>query len=207
MEAASLEEGCLRGEVLGAPEDKSGNSAELFAGLLELGGVHVLNACLDVFEDSDAIHDHVVLSIDDELLGVLEGLTHLGQSGHILVADRNAVLHHDADLGDELAKLVDAVGDLVVGTVLEVIHGSHHVDDHRVEIENASLQRVDLLSVEGAKDEAIDELDDLGGRHAVILHVGVAVGLLARGVGADLCASDSSNHAKSKSSHFVFPKI
>ena len=92
-------------------KDENGNGAVHFTGALVLASIHHPASLSDVSVDLDAIQDDVVSSIDDELLGVEEGLTSGLKLLNISFTDRGTVLHDQTNLADELAKLEDAISD------------------------------------------------------------------------------------------------
>ena len=104
--------------------------------------------------------------VDEELLGVEEGIAHALELCDIIGADLLTVLHRGGDLGDELAELVDASGNLAEGALLEVLHGGVHVADEWVDVLDASLKVVDMLGRECTDDGPVDQLGHVEDRDA-----------------------------------------
>ena len=155
--------------VVGAPKDRGSNGSVELASLLVLAGDEVCVGGLDVLPDRDTVEDNVVHGVNDELLGVEEGVAHGLELGDVVGADLLAVLHSGSNLGDELAELVDAGGNLVEGASLEVFDSGFHVGDERVNILDASLKAVNVLGLEGANEDTIDKLDNLKSRDSGIV--------------------------------------
>ena len=105
-----------------------------------------------------SIEEHALHRFDHQLLGVAEGVAHLLELGGVVGADLLAVLHGRADLREELAELVDASGDAVEGAILEVLHCGGDVGDEGVDILDAGLEAVHVLDLEGADEDAVDQL-------------------------------------------------
>ena len=148
-----------------APEDGGADGADLLASSLVRAGREVLGSGLDLVVDGYAVEEHVLSRVDDEPLGVEEGVTHFLKFGDIIGADLLTVLHGGGDLGYELAELVDASGNLVEGAGLEVLNGSGHMGDEGVDVLDASLKAVNVLSLESTNEDTVDHLGHIKDSH------------------------------------------
>ena len=150
-----------------APEDGGADVSDLLASSLERAGNEVLVSGLDVIVDGYAVEKHVLGRVDEELLGVEEGISHVLKLSHIIGTDLITVLQGSGDLGYELAELVDASGNLMEGAILEVIHGDGDVGYEGINILDASLEAVDVLSLESANEYTVDQLSHVKDRVAM----------------------------------------
>ena len=102
--------------------------------------------------------------VDKKLLGMEEGITHVLELGDIFRADLFAVLHGGANLGYELAELVDTSSNLVEGAGFKVLHSGGDVGDEGVDILDASLKVINVLSLECTNEDTVDQLDHIKSR-------------------------------------------
>ena len=144
-----------------APDHLSTDLSELLASGLPRASNEVLVSGLDVVVDRDTVEKHVLCRVDEELLGVEEGVAHFLELGDIVGADLLAVLHGGADSGDEVAELVNTGGNLVEGAGLEVLHGGGHVAGEGVDILDASLEAGNVLGLECTNEDSVDQLDNV----------------------------------------------
>ena len=101
---------------------------------------------------------HALYRIDEELLGLQEGVAHVLKLGDVVGADLLAVLHDRADPGEELSELVDASADLAGGALLKGFHCSGDVGGEGVDILDAGPEAVHVLDLESADEDAVDQL-------------------------------------------------
>ena len=148
-----------------SPEDGGADGSDLLASSLVRAVREVLGSGLDLIVDRYAVEKHVLCRVDDEPLGVEEGVAHLLQLGYVIGADLLTVLHGGGDLGYELAELVDASGNLVEGAGLEVLNGSGHMGDEGVDVLDASLKAVNMLSLESTNEDTVDHLGHIKDSH------------------------------------------
>ena len=144
-----------------APEDGGADGADLLASSLERASSEVLGSGLNLVVDGYAVEEHVLRRVDDEPLGVAEGVAHFLKLGDIIVADFIAVLHGGGDLGDERAELIDASGNLVEGAILEVLESGFQVGNKGADILDASFNVGDAFGFECAKEDTFDHLEHI----------------------------------------------
>ena len=102
--------------------------------------------------------------VDKKLLGMEEGITHVLEFGDIVRADLLAVLHGGANLGYELAELVDTSSNLVEGAGFKVLQSGGDVGNEGVDILDASLKVINVLSLECTNEDTVDQLDHVKSR-------------------------------------------
>ena len=146
--------------VHSAPEDHGSDGSVLLASFLILASLHVLSSGLDVLVDLNTVVEDLLLSVNNQLLGVEEGLAHLLESLSIFGADLGAVLHANADFLDEKTELVDTISDLAEGAVFEVLDSLGHVNDERVDVLDASVEVLNMFNLKSTNQESVNKLGD-----------------------------------------------
>ena len=119
--------------------------------------MEVLVGLLDVIVDGDTIEKHVFHGVNDEFLGVAEGIAH-GLELIEVFGNLSTVFHRGSYLRDELTKLINALGNLVEAAVLEVFDSSFHDGDEWVDVLDERFKVVNVLGFESTDDDAINEL-------------------------------------------------
>ena len=150
-----------------AKYDRGANLAEQLTSGLELAISEIVVSGLEVVVNLMAIEKHT-FRFDFDLLGVEESVTYVLELSDVIGFDKRALLRDESDLRDELADLVDASTNLVVGamglvvvmvvgTILKVLHSKVNVVNDFVGIELASLEVFDLLSLKSAFENTVNQ--------------------------------------------------
>ena len=148
--------------VIGTPKDLGCDVADHFASLFVLGVTKVSGGGLDVVVDGDTVEKHVLSSVNEEMNGVEEGITHFLKLCDVVARhDLLTVLHGGADLSEEFAKFVDTSGNLVEGAILKVSESGLQVGNKGADILDASFDVGDAFSFECAKDDTLDHFEHI----------------------------------------------
>jgi len=148
---------------LGLSVKEHGSSlTEVLSGIDPLAHAVVVETFASVLEDVHTVDDERLVGLEEDLLGVKEGLSHSLDLLVVVVVDLAAVVEHVADVGDSETKLVNALGGLLVGAVPEATHGVLEVLLNGVSIRNTVGNISHAMEVEGADKETLDEASNLG---------------------------------------------
>lgn len=143
-------------------EEHGGGLAEVLTSIEPLAHAVIVETLTGVLEDVDSVNDEGLSGLEEELLGMEEGLSHSLDLLVIVVVDLAAVVKHVADVGDGESELVDGLSDLLVGSVPEATHGVLEVLLNRVGVRDAVTDVGHAVEVEGADEEAFNDASDFG---------------------------------------------
>ena len=93
-----------------------------------------------------------------------EGISHVLEPCYVIRADLLAIFHSGAYLGDEFAELVDTRSNLVERAGFKVLHSGGDVGNEGVDILDASLKVINVLSLECTNEDTVDQLNHIEGR-------------------------------------------
>ena len=148
-----------------APKDGGADGSVQLTSSLVRSGSEVLVSGLNVIVDGHAVEKHDLHRVNDELLRVKEGVAHILEFCDIVGANLLAVLYSGANLGYELAELVDTCSNFFKGAILKVLHGCGYVGDEGVDIFGAILKVINVLNLESANEDTINKLNHVKIRH------------------------------------------
>ena len=98
IKSGSLVENLSVNHIVGSIEDSSSDGSVHDSSFLVFTQLHVSTGSLDVLVALNAIHENVLLSIEDQLLGVKEGIAHLLELLDVLITDLSTILHDHTNL-------------------------------------------------------------------------------------------------------------
>ena len=110
-----VEEKFLMVDHLGLTVKKHGcGLTEVLSGIDPLAHAVVVETFASVLKDVHTVDDERLVGLEEDLLGVKEGLSHSLDLLVVVVVDLAAVVEHVADVGYSETKLVDSLGGLLV---------------------------------------------------------------------------------------------
>lgn len=165
-------------------EEHSGGLAEVLTSIEPLAHAVVVETLTGVLENVDTVDDEGLGGLKEELLGVEEGLSHSLDLLVVVVVDLSAVVEHVTDVGDGETKLVNSLGDLLVGSVPEAAHGVLKMLLDGVGVRNAVANVGHAVEVEGTNEETFNDASNFG----------VVVSVVGRSDSGDESGSESLEH-------------
>ena len=163
-------------------EEHGGSLTEVLTSIKPLAHAVVMKTFTSVLEDVDTVDDEGLGGLEQDLLGVEEGLSHSLDLFVIVMVDLAAMVEHVTNVGHGQTELVDGLGGLLVRSVPEATHGVLEVLLNWVGIRDAVADVGHAVEVKGSNEESFNESGDLG----------VVVGVVSAGVGSDKSGSESS---------------
>ena len=154
----------------------------MLASVEPLAHAVVVETLASVLKNVHTVDDERLGGLEQDLLGVEEGLGHSLDLLVVVVVDLAAVVKHVTNVGHGQTKLVDGLGGLLVRSVPEAAHGVLEVLLDGIGVRNAVADVGHAVEVKGTNEEAFDEPGDLG----------VVVGVVSLGSGSDKSGGEIS---------------
>ena len=167
-----------------AVKEHGGSLAEVLTSIEPLAHAVIVETLTGVLEDVDTVDDKGLGGLEEDLLGMEEGLGHALDLLVVVVVDLTAVVKHVADVRHGQTELVDGLGGLLVGSVPEAAHGVVEVLLDGVGVGDAVLHVGHAVEVEGTDEETLNDTSDLG----------VVVSVVSLSDGCNHCDSEILEH-------------
>ena len=142
-------------------EEHGGGLSEVLSGIEPFAHSVVMETLTSVLENVDSVDDERLSGLEEDLLGMEEGLSHSLDLLVVMVVDFTAVIEHVTDVGDGETKLVDGLSGLLVGSVPEATHGVLEVLFDGVGVGDTVADVSHAVEVKGTNEETFDEASDL----------------------------------------------
>ena len=157
-----IEEKFLMVDHLGLSVKDHGSSlSEMLASINPFAHSVVMETLTDILEGVDTINDKGLVGLEEDLLGMEEGLGHSLELLVIVMVNLATVVEHVTDIRDSKTELVNTLGGLLVGAVPEATHGVLEMLLDGVGVRNAVSDISHTVEVEGTDEETLDEARDL----------------------------------------------
>ncbi|MCP4557813.1 MAG: hypothetical protein GY836_20590, partial [Herbaspirillum sp.] len=134
-----------------------GGLTEVLTGINPFAHAVVVETLTGVLEHVHTVDDERLLGLEQDLLGMEEGLSHSLDLLVIVMIDFTAMVEHVTDVGDRETELVDGLSGLLVGSVPEAAHGVLEVLLDGVGVRDTVGNIGHTVEVEGTNEETLDE--------------------------------------------------
>jgi len=161
-----------------------GGLAEVLTTVEPLAHAVVMETLTGVLEDVDTVDDERLGGLEQDLLGVEEGLSHSLDLLVVVMVNLTAMVEHVANVGHGQTELVNGLGGLLVGSIPEAAHRVLEVLLNWVGIGDAVADIGHAVEVESTNKEAFNKSGDLG----------VVVGVVSVGCSNDKSGSECLEH-------------
>ena len=143
-------------------ENHCGGLSEVLAGIKPLAHAVVMETLAGILKNVHTIDDKRFGGLEEDLLGVEEGLGHSLDLLVVMMIDFTTVVKHITNVGDSETDLVNGLGGLLVGSVPEAAHGVFDVLLNGVGSRDAVADVGHTAEVKGSNEESFNEAGDLG---------------------------------------------
>ena len=161
-----------------------GGLAEVLTTVEPLAHAVVMETLTGVLKDVDTVDDERLGGLEQDLLGVEEGLSHSLDLLVVVMVNLTAMVEHVANVGHGQTELVNGLGGLLVGSIPEAAHRVLEVLLNWVGIGDAVADIGHAVEVESTNKEAFNKSGDLG----------VVVGVVSVGCSNDKSGSECLEH-------------
>ena len=103
-------------------EEHGGGLTEVLASVEPLAHAVVVETLAGVLEDVNSVNDEGLSGLEENLLGVEEGLSHSLDLLIVVMIDLSAVIKHVTNIRDSETEGVDGLGGLLVRSIPEAAH-------------------------------------------------------------------------------------
>ena len=154
-------------------KEHGGGLAEVLASVEPLAHAVVVETLAGVLEDVNSVNDEGLSGLEENLLGVEEGLSHSLDLLIVVMIDLSTVIKHVTNIRDSETEGVDGLGGLLIRSIPEAAHGVLEMLLNRVGIRDTVCDISHAMEVEGTNKETLYEASNLG---IVVSVVGVGSG-------------------------------
>ncbi|MCP4555935.1 MAG: hypothetical protein GY836_10975, partial [Herbaspirillum sp.] len=163
-----IEEELLVVDHLGLSVKKHGGGlTEVLTSINPFAHAVVMETLTGVLEHVHTVDDERLVGLEQDLLGMKEGLGHSLDLFIIVMIDLTAMVEHVTDVGDRETELVNGLSGLLVGSVPEAAHGVLEMLLDGVGVRHAVGNIGHTVEIESTDEETLDETANFD----VVVHI------------------------------------